>query len=346
MEKEKIDIVYIDVTQEDSIDDSVMKGENYTIDDCILVRTTDIFPTSKTLKTPKHDNAYSFGPSSIMGDAINEEIKLRHPELSFEDLIDEAKKYNVVFETMRSTLHFALNGLVESHMYGNFDNKSVVIFEPLKYHVKDASLKSLRVEDTYFNDDIELSSEASILISEEVFNSIRSNLDMLETLKKFKVFVYRGNQKEAVKKVLTLLGYDAFILNNHGYLRGINSGTAANEMWSFVCEYAKENGIGLDRHFQSPIQIEDTKARIEKGEEIDIKHLLFVLSNTNVPKYLQQKIKEALAYGIENNRKLSYLMVELVRFVGLNRLRELTEQFNSQYIEGLKNNNINAKSSV
>lgn len=346
MSQEKINITYIDASEEeDTIDDLVNKGDDYTIDDCVLVRTTDIFPTSRTIRVPKKDNAYSFGPSSIMGDAIEKEIKSRYPNLDDIAIYEEKNKYNVVFETCRSTVHFTLNGLVESHMYGNFDNRSFIIFEPLKYHINSKALKSLRVEDVYFDDDVELSSESSILISENIYNSIANNLELLEALNDYNVFVYRGDQRVAVRKALQSLGYDAFIINQHGYLRGINDGTAANEMWSFAYELSKKYGVGFDRHFGSAIQKADTKERIEKGEEIDIKHLLFILENSKVPEYLNQKIREALKDGIENNKVLNYLMTELVKYVGLNRVQELTIQFNEQYIEELKNNKSSVKSS-
>lgn len=340
-----MNITFIDASKdEDSIDDLVSKGKNYTIDDCILVRTTDIFPLNGVMRIPKKDNAYSFGDSSIMGKAIFEEIKEKYPNKSSEEQIEESKKYMVVFETCRSTLHFALNGLVSSHLYGDFNNRPYVVFEPLKFHIDD-SLKSLRVEDVYFNEDIVLSNQASILISEEIYRASCSNQEYLETLKEFNIFIYRGNQKEAVRKVLKTLGYDSFVLNQHGYERGLDTGTAANEMWEFAYELSTKFGIGFDRYYGSTSFIEDIKARQEKSEEIDISHLKYILNNSLIPKYLEQKIEESLEEGIENNTKLEYLMTEFVKIVGLDRIRELTIQFNEEYISGLKNKSTQFKPS-
>ena len=171
--EEKINVTYIDATGINEYGDSINKGENYNIQDCILIRTTDIFPFDGIVRVPKNDNAYDFDDSSIMGSAIKTAIRSKYSseylnEQQQEILDKENKDYKVVFETCRSTVHFTMNGLVRSSTYGNFDDKPYVIFEPLKYHIDD-SLKCLRVEDVYFDQDITLSNEACILISEEIF---------------------------------------------------------------------------------------------------------------------------------------------------------------------------------
>lgn len=330
-------IKFIDTTNMEINGDSVKYStKEYTINDCILVRTTDIFPMDGIVETPINGNAYGFGRSSLMGDAIAKKVREKHPnyfmpELEGERYSKELAEFDVCFETCRRTIHFSMNGLVGSTAYGNFEGKPFVIFEPLKYHLN-ASLKSLRVEDVYFDNDMKLSNECSILIEENYLKENSNNLEFLEQLKNFKVYVYRGNQQAAVSKVLSDLGYDSFLVSSNGYSNGVNDGYAASNMWKFVNNFAKENNISLDRHFTSQINYEDSMVRQEKGKEIDIKHLTYILDNSTVSQELKNKIVPLL---YEHISFLEPLMDELVNELGLEQIKKLTKQFNDIYIQEL-----------
>ncbi len=330
-------IKFIDTTHIEINGDSVdYTDKEYGIEDCILVRTTDIFPVDGIVQTPINGNAYGFGRSSILGEAISKKVREKHPnyymtEESGEKYSRELAEFDVCFETCRRTIHFAMNGLVGSTAYGNFDNKPFVIFEPLKYHL-DSSLKSLRVEDVYFGDDMKLSRECSILLEENFIKEHSNDLEFLEQLKNFKVYVYRGNQQAAVSKVLSDLGYDSYLISSNGYSNGLSEGMAASKMWRFVNNFATENNIGLDRHFYSEINQEDSMNRQEKGKEIDIKHLTYILDNSNVSEELKNKIVPLLPDYISY---LEPLMDELVNELGLEQIKQLTKEFNDLYIKQL-----------
>lgn len=330
-------IKFIDTTYTEVKGDSVdYNDKEYTINDCILIRTTDIFPKDGIVQTPINGNAYEFGKSSIIGEAISKKLKEKHPnyymtEQDGENYSRELAEFDVCFETCRRTIHFAMNGLVGSTAYGNFDGKPFVIFEPLKYHL-DESLKSLRVEDVYFDDDMKLSSECSILLEENYLKENSNNLEFLEQLKNFKVYVYHGSQQSAVSEVLKDLGYDSFLVSSNGYSNGLNDGMAASKMWKFVNNFATENNISLDRHFTSNINYEDSINRQEKGREIDIKHLTYILDNSGVSEELKNKILPLL---YEHFSFLEPLMDELVNEIGLDKIKELTTKFNEMYINEL-----------
>ncbi len=175
-------IKFIDATSMEVNGDSVdYIDKEYTINDCVLVRTTDIFPMDGIVETPINGNAYEFGRSSIIGEAISKKVREKHPnyymtEEEGEKYSKELAEFDVCFETCRRTIHFAMNGLVGTTAYGNFDNKPFVIFEPLKYHI-DPSLKCLRVEDVYFDNDMRLSNECSILLEENYLKENSNNLE-------------------------------------------------------------------------------------------------------------------------------------------------------------------------
>lgn len=330
-------IKFIDATNIELMGDSVdYSDKSYTIEDCVLVRTTDIFPMDGIVQTPINGNAYEFGKSTIIGDAITKRLREKYPnffmsEEAEEKYSKELNQFNVCFETCRRTIHFTLNGLVGSTAYGNFDNNPFVIFEPLKYHL-DETLKSLRVEDVYFNNDMKLSSESCILLEEKYYTQNSNNIDFLEQLKNFKVYVYRGNQDSAVSMVLSDLGYDSFLVSSNGYTHGVNDGMAAANMWNFVNNFAIENNISLDRHFYSQINQEDVMNREEKGRKIDIKHITYILDNSNVREELKNKI---VSFLYEDQQFLEPLMDELINEIGLEEIKKLTSEFNQMYINAL-----------
>ena len=328
-------IKYIDTTNTDVIDDIVEdSSKQYSIDDCVMVRTTDVFPFDRIVQTPVNGNAYGFGHSSFFKETLIQEMKKKYPnhfsdEVEAQKFSEELNEFNVVFETLRRTVHFTLNGLVGSTAYGNFDNKPFVIFEPLKYHLN-SSLKSLRVEDVYFDENQLLSNEASILISEDVFKKISVDDKYIKNLENFNIYVYKGNQQVAVASVLNDMGYDSFLVSSNGYANGLEDGPA-NNMWNFTTSFAKQNNIGLEKHFYSKINYEDSMLRAEKGKEIDKQHLIYVLNNSTVLPELSEKIILLLEIGNVTDD----LIEELVGQIGLEQLKKLTQEFNNNYIAKL-----------
>lgn len=332
-------IIYIDCQSNDYIEDSLdKKYDNYTLDQCVLVRTTDIFPFDKIIETPINGNAYDFGRSSIMDDAIKEKIKKDidfYTTFDYDKFEEESKKYSVCFETFRSTIHFTVNGLVSSHAYGNFEDRGFIIIEPLKHHIQDNSLIALRAEDTYFNENMLLSDEAAIIISEEKFNELKQQPEYISTLENFKIFIYKGNnQKEAVQKTLSYLGYDSFIVNNHGYTNGISNNTAASKMVKYINELRNQHNINGDKHFYSEINLKDRIKRQEQGEKTDLEHFLYILNNAiTIPIKFKEKIQQIMEQNPEN---LKEIMPEIVEAITLEEIERLTKEFNQIFINNLK----------
>ena len=231
----------------------------YTVDDCILIRTTDIFPTDKIVQTPENGNAYSFNINYMFIAAIEKKINKEQSNVNKDD-------YNIYYDICRTTTHFTINGLVSSHMYGNFDDRPYIIMEPLKHHIDEESLVGLRVEDTYFNNDIALSDEAIILIPSQHFEKIVGDYNYQETLKQFNVVVFDGDEVHAVYYILNQLGYNAFLTSQHSYV----SGEEEDKMVNFVLDtvaipeilrneiiYCRDNGYDtvLKEHIENLVDI-------------------------------------------------------------------------------------------
>ena len=132
----------------------------YTIDDCVLIRTTEHFPFNHEVLSGK--SAHGVVKESL--DIVSEYIWHKCPNLSEEEkinLINNLKIYNII---ERNTVHWCINGLVGSHGFNDFSERPFIIIEPLKYHVNDKNLMSLLAEDTYFSDRVKLSDKAILLI--------------------------------------------------------------------------------------------------------------------------------------------------------------------------------------
>lgn len=337
-----MNITFMNCDNDDYVADSEFdRHKEYNLDDCVLVRTTDIFPFDKIVQTPINGHAYGLDKSSIIGDSINEKIKQDYflkGCFDIEKIIEETKKYYVCFSVQRTTIHFTINGLVSSHLYGNFENKSYIIIEPLKYHIQDKSLLSLRVEDTYFNGDMVLSDDAAIIISEEKFNEIKNNPEYISTLEKFKVFVYKGkNEKEAVKVTLEKLGYDSFITNNNGYLNGLSDNSAAYKMYQFINLLHQKYSINNERHYYSEVQQQDSLNTNKLGEKTDMEHFIYLIKNaTSLTDELRENLLKIVTDNNINKKELANIIPEVISILTLEEIEKLTKQFNQQFIENIK----------
>ena len=82
----------------------------YNIDDCVLIRKTTVFPKDGIIETPEHGIAYNFGRSTVLGDALYDILSEKYPD--YEQLKEEIEKFDIYFESNRSTIHNTINGVV------------------------------------------------------------------------------------------------------------------------------------------------------------------------------------------------------------------------------------------
>lgn len=369
-------IIFINCDDESIVWDSVVSKErkddfwysyskidmSYEIDDCVLVRTTDAFPFRGVVETPAHGDAFVSISSEIFNYPI---LKILRKKYSGDELLEEMRKYNLCIKNLRNTIHFCINGLVGNHMLGNFSGRSYVIVEPLKYHITDSSLRSLAVHDTYFEDDMYLSDEAILIITEKKYNQIKDDPNYIEDLKKFKIFVFSGkNQYEAVCKALNYLGYDCFTLSDFCYSRSFDKHIEQCSVGMTKCveSIRKEYNIDSISHFGSRFQY---KEEVDMGREllsVQLEHFHYILDNSVVPEELLEKIKKYEKVGLFDGSYstkmtltemymsldryyVSFIdtMDKLIECIGLENIERLTKEFNEIYVERYKKGHNNKK---
>ena len=295
----------------------------FELKDCILIRKTTRFPENGIVQTPLQGKAYSFGPS-LLGDAIMEELKTKYHNP--EELIEEAKKYYTYFETKRSTIHFTINGAVADSLYGNF-NYPYAILEPLEEHITDESLLGLRVEDTYFGDDMKLSPKAILLVPEEEVLSLENDYPD-ETIV---IRTYQDSLDEAIEKECERLGYPFFEINNHGSSDALHD-SPARDMYQMINNYAEEHNISQERHFYSERNKEDHNHLAIESEKTELEYLEYLFDNGLEEKTLKEKIEFLFPRRSYHQQEFNELLKELVNNIGLEKLEFLTKAYNQEKI--------------
>lgn len=336
--EDKLNIAYIDESMYDTLP-NVSKND-YTVDDCVMVRTTDIFPKDRMVITPKNGGAYGFGRSVIFEEILRKKIANEYPDLDDDSFYEKLDEFNIFFDIPRGTIHYTINGLVSSHAYGNFDNKPFIIIESLKHHINDKSLVGLRVEDTYFNDNMKLSDEAIIMISKNYFDANKGNLEFIESLQGFNIIVFSGDETKAVEFVLRSLGYNAFAVNNHGYTNGFDGNNDETRMLLFLRGIAQAKSIPTERHCYSASYLEEKDSMIRCVEKREKEYLLYILDNSLIPDELRKRIVSA----ISDCNDIVYLsdnlyLEKLIDIIGLDNLKRLTDEYNNKCVKEIEDVN-------
>ena len=360
-------VIYLECNKEYVGDSINEKYDDYTLYDCILVRTTDAFPFNKVIETPIHGNAFVYGNSYIFGDVLLDMLKEKYVDINKNrDLFfEKMKKLQIASKSCRSTIHFSINGLVSSHAYGNFDNRAFTILEPLKYHIEDSSLLSLNVCDTYFNDDMKLSDDAIILIDKNKYEEIKDKEEYIEVLSSMKVYVYTGNLQEALSIVLHDLGYDSFIVNSNGYVNSYMDNTGANKMCNCIDKLKKDFNVETVNHFNSDYNRDDKMNTSIEGEKSDLDSFIYIfnraigdnllddelvslvkkaieLDKENDISYLEEKNFRQLYFGLDYNKygrsSLLKIISNVIRKIGLDKMEKYIGEYNKLFINQQKDN--------
>ena len=168
------DVLFMDDTpfndQEKMVD---LSFDELSIDELVMIHATNFFPE-------KHEIKSNRGGQKIYTEEINGQI--------------------MVFNNSRDTVHFAINGRVSSHIFGNWDKMKYIIIEPIKEHID--QLESFRVVDSWIRGNVELSNKAILLVKDDEYDNLTD-----EQKKEYEIIKFRGDSAIVVQKLLIMLGY-------------------------------------------------------------------------------------------------------------------------------------------
>ena len=308
---------------------------NYNIADSMLVRVTEHFPFGGIIKTPLNANAQLLEYPRNFSYSINEIVD--NLNVSEEEKIKVKESLKVLISVPRTTVHFCINGLVGGHAFGEFDDKPYVILEPLINHIDE--VHTLRVEDTYFDKNLELSSDAVLIIRKDIYEQIKDDPKYQEDLTRFKLYIFDGkNMQLAVGVVLNKLGYDSFSISSNGYVDGYRTNQPAGRMYDFINNYAEANNIDQTRHFNSELSIETKLKMNDELIEITKQIINIMASSLGKSEHEIRELNSVIDAGFNIN---TALITNLINEYGLEKLIVLISNINQE-----KMNNINKVDSI
>ena len=195
-----------------------------SIEDLVLVHVTNFCPSGKILSSRETGRIFN---NSIIFNSI------------------DGKKYNAEInrKEFRNSVHFCLNGTVESHAFGNWDNKEFAILIPLK-NAEDKILAGKEC-DLFTNGGVELDNNCYILCPKnkiEYVKSMNPNVNVI------------GYEPQIINgKNLTIQDYANYFLTNflgYKYKEPSNSSKSwkEGEDKTFVENFIKEKWEYIDHN--------------------------------------------------------------------------------------------------
>lgn len=347
----------VDITGEEyknisiEVDDDTVKEDGYSVDDCVIVRTTSGFPFHGIVQTPYHSGkVVTSGISNILGSAIEKRIGKE-----FSSDYNKRREFNELVElkyrNLRPTTHFCMNGLVSNVEMNNFSGRDYVVFGEFAKQLDKNNIAAIQLEDVYFSDDVSIS---DILMTKEKYAEIKDDPEYQDTLEQLQVFVYASSllsQKEAVNRVLHILGKDAFsigstINRNFNYAKGIIDSRQPNkvsQMLKFIYDLSEGKIIpgvtfSRDSHMGSQFEAKENKLIFEESTEEDLNHMFYLTENSSIDSQEKEEIKEKVYLDISNKSftGLETISRRLVSQMSVLEIVSLTQQFNEEFLKAVE----------
>lgn len=295
-----------------------LEKKSYTDDDIVLVRSTDHLPTSGVI--PAICNVPFVTP--IRGIAYNAiDAFYNKMGLSWDERKEIVENNTPLSTQYRSSVHFCLNGVVASHMYGNFDKNPFVIIEPFKYHKNDKNILAVRGEDTYFENQLNLSKEAIILVDERYIDKVIDS----KINEQYQVIYYQGNQREAIDMVLVKNGIlPELIGSNHI----IDSKTS-----EMIREFIRDRGYPQDKHCYSKSYKEDDQKNFLLWDLYAREFFTYLYSE--IYGNINDKMKEIelLSTFFANDNDKLKILTSIIEEIGIDSYKKVVADFNNLIIE-------------
>lgn len=312
-----------------------------TVSDLILVRTTDFYPEHSVVEIlDKHTMP------ELQDSLFRREI---------EECGLDSKEFELYSFINRRTSHWTLNGLVSSHMYGNFEGRKFIILEPFEEQVNGEGLLSIDESDTYFNGDLKLSDKAIILMKLEEYKERYKDPAKRKEMEQMDIRLFVGDEKVAVKMLLQELGYVYEDIGTWGY--DLNTNTPELEYARKLEEAMRnetarlqEEGKSVETvtHFYSESRSIDNKRMWDLEEEKIDKFIKMLAENSDVnfsPKYLKRVFLNRMFYkddsaehyldrDIEEPEGLINMgPKEVFDKIGPEKIKEITQKYNEMILK-------------
>jgi len=273
--------------------DTPFNKEIFSLNDIALVHATDYFLVDGVIKTAK-DSKVVYEMDYVM-ESGNEE---------------KFKSYS-----HRDSLHFALNGKVDSHAYGNWDNRKYIIIDPIKHHLD--SIHAISPQDTWTKGSIKLSSDSIVLVIEKEYDSLDKQL-----VENCNIIKYTGDSKKCVEKMLLLLGYKPQEVGKDGWLENNYFGENASILTNYVAENcpdksAKPHFYSEEYKAENKLGTRDEVLGKIRGELLDTSKGVFLTNKEFNTLYMRLKHSAKDCQNPDYEQPEKDIFIEFIKMYGI-----------------------------
>ena len=311
------------------------KQGKYDVTDFVVVRATDYIGNDRTLK-PLFHVPFVIKNNHVVKAAVEDILDEEEHIDFFMDMDRYNERSNMVKSTYlpyssqyRSTVHFAINGLVSSHAKGDFSNRNFIIIDVLSHHLQNNDIRSFRMEDTYMYGDVSLSPQAVIMIKKDKYEELVLQYPQLE---QYNIVLYVGEEKLAVEMYLNSIGIISEKIGEHGSEEH-KCTPLINEFRTRLKESYK---IDAEPHWLSQeYQNDDQNSLLvwDYYNNLFYSHLLNKL-NVQEPEY-SARLSNLMDMRLDEENK-EYIK-QIIRKIGLDKFKDIVDEFNLIILNSISN---------
>ena len=247
-------------------------------------------------------------------------------------ILEEYLPYNSDYNSM---VLWALNGLVPDDMNNTFSNKTCAIIESLEEQINKAQIISLVPTDTAIKGNVQLSSQAIILIGKERYASLSLQEKAKLANLTLTVKVFSGELKDAIDTVLKNSGrYTSEQLSLTRSTKGYLESDTSEELIQTIQDIAQSHNIAQVLHWNVLTGQSDELEKLESVKD-EHKNSITVLEcyQKTFFQYLFSKmpidprVKSEVWSYIESPVYAKALCEEIER-IGLDEYKRVVKQYN------------------
>lgn len=311
------------------------KKENYELNDFVIVRTTSYLDSDYIIK-PLFHVPFIVKNNHIILHAIQDIMDEKEHIDFYQDMERYQARSEMIKSTFlpyssqyRSTVHFAINGLVSSHSKGNFDNRDFIIIDSLSYHLQNNDIRAFRMEDTYMYGDVKLSPNTVIMVKQEKYEDL---LLQNPQLNQYNIVLYTGDEKDAVDIYLTSIGIISEKIGEHG----ASEHSCSTQIYKFRDKLKETYGIDSEPHWLSKEYREDDENSLIIWDYYNNLFYSFLLNKLEVKEPEFSFRLQDLMDARKEEENVEYIK-QIVSKIGLDQFKNIVTSFNMTILDSITN---------
>ena len=256
------------------------------------------------------------------------------------------KEYLPYVSDYNSMVLFSLNGICpddNEHGFANytFSNKKVAIIEPLSEHIN--QVISLVPTDTAIKGDVVLSESAILLIDEDLYNLLNETQKAFLNNNKFRVKIFTGSLKEAIKNELQNSGrYIPETLSLSASTGGFMQSDTSEMQKECINDIACHYGLSQMKYFNlitsrdtSIPKYDEVNDEFDKAMKVQDYYIVMFLNKfliyANAPEDMINSVSKNFHY-----KPFLLKVIEIIKEIGIDKYKQFVDVYNLKLEEQQK----------